>query len=110
MITQQTKQQIQQIQQTKFNWGSNSKIRKRCKNALSVFTVNQMKVSTEKCPFLLAQTVKLVWLLKNKKMKNSKFKKLLGIKLDSKLNLNSHIHDICQKAGQKLNAISRITP
>ena len=30
--------------------------------------------------------------------------------MDSKLNFNSHIHDICQKAGQKLNAISRITP
>ena len=36
--------------------------------------------------------------------------KLLGIKLDSKLNFNSRIYDICQKAGQKLNAISRITP
>ena len=35
---------------------------------------------------------------------------MLGIKLDSKLNFNSHIHGICQKAGQKLNAISRITP
>ena len=35
---------------------------------------------------------------------------MLGIKLDSKLNFNSHIHDICQKAGQKLNAIPRITP
>ena len=35
---------------------------------------------------------------------------MLGIKLDSKLNFNSHIHDICQKAGQKLNAISTITP
>ena len=34
---------------------------------------------------------------------------MLGIKLDSKLNFNSHIHDICEKAGQKLNAISRIT-
>ena len=35
---------------------------------------------------------------------------MLGIKLDSKLNFNSYIHDICQNAGQKLNAISRITP
>ena len=35
---------------------------------------------------------------------------MLVIKLDSKLNFSSHIHDICQKAGQKLNAISRITP
>ena len=35
---------------------------------------------------------------------------MLGIKLDSNLNFNSHIHDICQKAGQKLISISRITP
>ena len=48
--------------------------------------------------------------IETQKIKNSKFEKLLGIKLDSKLNFNSHIHDICQKAGQKLNAISRITP
>ena len=43
-------------------------------------------------------------------MKNSKLENLLGIKLDSKLNFNSHIHDICQKVGQKLNVISRIRP
>ena len=43
------------------------------------------------------------------KIKNSELEKLLGIKLDSKLNFYSHIHDICQKAGQKLNAASRIT-
>ena len=43
-------------------------------------------------------------------MKNSKFEKLLGIKLDSQLNFNSYIQYTCQKAGQKLNAISRITP
>ena len=48
--------------------------------------------------------------IETQEIKNSKFEKLLGIILDSKLNFNSHIHDICQKAGQKLNAISRITP
>ena len=35
---------------------------------------------------------------------------MLGIKLNSKLNFNSRMHDICQKPGQKLNAISRIKP
>ena len=44
-----------------------------------------------------------------KLVKNGKFEKFLGIKLNSELNFNSHIHDISQKAGQKLNAISRIT-
>ena len=35
---------------------------------------------------------------------------MLGINLDTKLNFNSPIHDIFQKAGRKLNAISMITP
>ena len=39
--------------------------------------------------------------IENQKIKNSKFEKLIGTKLDSKLNFNSHIHDICQKAGLK---------
>ena len=43
------------------------------------------------------------------KIQNSKWEKSLGIKLDSKLNFNIRIHDICQKPEQKLNAISRIT-
>ena len=59
--------------------------------------------------FYVAQT-EVSLTIENQIIKNSKFEKLLGIKLDSKLNFNSHIHDICQKARQKLNAISRITP
>ena len=43
------------------------------------------------------------------KIQNSKCEKSLGIKLDSKLNFSIHVHDICQKPEQKLNAISRIT-
>ena len=60
--------------------------------------------------FYVAQTEKLVLTIENQIIKNSKFEKLLDIKFDSELNFNSHMHDICQKAGQKLNAISRITP
>ena len=48
--------------------------------------------------------------VENQKIKNSKFEKFLGIKLDSKLNFNSQIHGICEKAEQKLNATSRTTP
>ena len=48
--------------------------------------------------------------IENQKINNRNFEKLLGIKLDSKLKFNSYIHDIYQKAGQKLNAISWIAP
>ena len=69
-----------------------------------------MKANPDKCHFLLTSNSEVSLTIKNQKIKNSKFEKLLGTKLDSKLNFNSHIHDICRKAGQKLNAISRITP
>ena len=36
--------------------------------------------------------------------------RLLGVFFDSKLTFQSHIGNICKKALQKLNAISRVTP
>ena len=43
-------------------------------------------------------------------IKRSKCEKRLGIKIDNKLNFNTHVDEICKKAGQKLNALSRVTP
>ncbi len=34
--------------------------------------------------------------------------KLLGVNLDIKLNFSNHIHEICQKAGRKVNVLSRL--
>ena len=69
-----------------------------------------MKANPDKCHFLCNSNSEVSLTTETQKIKNSKSEKLLGIKLDSKLNFNSHIHDIYQNAGQKLNAISRITP
>ena len=35
--------------------------------------------------------------------------RLLGIDLDSKLNFNCHIHEICQKAARQINALKRLS-
>ena len=43
-------------------------------------------------------------------MENSGCEKLLGVKLDWKLNFDDHISDICKKARGKLNALVRIVP
>ena len=48
--------------------------------------------------------------LNNYGITNSKSEKLLGIKIDHKLNFNTHINEICKKVGQKLNALSWVTP
>ena len=36
--------------------------------------------------------------------------KLLVVKIDSKLTCVTHVNNICKKAGQKLNALSKIAP
>ena len=43
-------------------------------------------------------------------IKYSQHKKVLGVKIDQKLNFNAHIKEILKKAGQKLGALSGITP
>ena len=69
-----------------------------------------MKANPDKCHFLCNSKSEVSLTIENQKIKSSEFEKLHGNKLDSKLNFNSYIHDIYSKAGQKLNAISRITP
>ena len=48
--------------------------------------------------------------LGKKKIKNSEYEKLLGIKVDTKLNFNEHLNDIISKASRKVNALSRVVP
>ena len=86
------------------------KVQNAAKTLFQWFSDNQIKSNPDKCHFLCNSNSEVSLTIETQKIKNSKFEKLLGIKLDSKLNFNSHIHDICQKAGQKLNAISRTTP
>ena len=57
-----------------------------------------MKANPNTCHFLCNSNSKVSLTIETQKIKNSKFEELFGIKLDSKLNLKCHIHDICQKA------------
>ena len=43
-------------------------------------------------------------------LENSKEEVILGITIDNKLIFDSHIKSMCRKAGQKLSALSRISP
>ena len=47
-------------------------------------------------------------MLNNNKITSSNEEKLSGIFLDSKLNFESHIGSLCRKAGQKINALTRL--
>ena len=43
-------------------------------------------------------------------LENSKEDVILGITFDNKLTFDSHMKRMCQNAGQKLSALSRISP
>ena len=83
------------------------KLENAAKTLFRWFSDNEMKANPDKRHFLCSSNREVSLTIETQIIKNSKFEKLLGIKLDSKLNFNYHAHDICQKAGQKLNAISR---
>ena len=67
-----------------------------------------MKANPDKCHLLTISSDKVSIRVDNYDIKSSKCEKLLGIKID-KLNFNTHFDEICKKAGQKLNALSRAT-
>ena len=46
----------------------------------------------------------------NMRLKIVKCEKLVGVKLDWKLNFNDHISDVCKKDRVKLNALATIAP
>ena len=69
-----------------------------------------MKANPDKCHLICSTDEQISLNVENEVIKNSKCRKLLGIKFDNKLTFKTHIDDICKKAGQKLNALSRITP
>ena len=71
---------------------------------------NGMKANPEKSHVLLSETQDIQVPLQDSLIKSSKSEKLLGIIIDKDLNFEEHITNLCKKASQKLNAISRLTP
>ena len=69
-----------------------------------------MKANPDKCHLIGSCNLKMTIMIENRQIYNSTCEKLLGVFLDSKLTFQSHIDNICKKAAQKLNAISKITP
>ena len=69
-----------------------------------------MKANPDKCHFIASESKAFVINLKNNQITNSKCEKLLWIKIDHKLTFYAHIDEICKKAGQKMNTLSRVIP
>ena len=67
------------------------KLENTAKKLFQWFSYKQMKANPDKCHFLCDSNSEVNLTIEMQKIKNSKFEKLLGINLDSKLKFNSHI-------------------
>ena len=70
------------------------------------FSDNQMKANISKCHLLVNKNDEVVINLGETEIKNSEYEKLLGMKVDIKLNFNEHLNNIISKASRKVNAKS----
>ena len=77
---------------------------------LQWFSDNQMKANISKCHLLVNKKDEETIRIGDTEIKNSEYEKLLGIKVDTKLNFNEHFNDIISKASRKFNALWRLMP
>ena len=69
-----------------------------------------MKGNTDKCHLIVSTDEPIEIRVGESLIKNSTCEKLLGIKIDNKLNFDTHVKGLCKKANNKLRAPARATP
>ena len=69
-----------------------------------------MKVNTGKSHLLFSGNVRATAKIDNSYTESEKEQVLLGIMIDSNLTFENHIDNICKRASQKLNALTRVAP
>ena len=77
-------------------------------NLLKWFLGNQMKANNDKCHLITSKQSCMNLKIGNIKIENSTCEKLLGVKVDNKLNFNEHLDGIIKKAFRKVSALSTI--
>ena len=83
----------------------------QCEIALTRFRNNKMMVNPNNFQGILLNKstyVKETMNIGNDKIESLSAVKLLGIKLDNKLNFNNHINIICRSAANQLNALTKL--
>ena len=69
-----------------------------------------MKANQDKCHLIISENENVSMYIDPFEIKNTNCEKLLGIKIDSRLNFNEHLDGIIKKASRKINALSTIKP
>jgi hypothetical protein len=82
-------------------------------NAIQWFLINFMQANPDKFQGLILGPKKLTGKIHltagSKIVQSETCVKLLGIHIDSKLNFDQHVTEICQKAARQLNALARLS-
>ena len=83
------------------------KLENAAETLLQWFKDNRLKANTVKHHLPINNTKESFQIkIGNETVSNSKYEKLLGVKVDHELNSNEHVLSLCRKASQKLNALS----
>ena len=69
-----------------------------------------MKTNEDKCHLIVSSNEATEIQIGDFSIKNIENEKLLGVYIDSKLNFDFHVNQLCKKASKKLRALSRVTP
>ena len=85
------------------------KLENAAETLLQWFKDSRTKANPDKSHLLINSTKESFQIkIGSETVSNSKYEKLLGVKVDHELNFNEHVSSLCKKASQKLNALSRI--
>ena len=73
------------------------------------FSHNQMKGNTDKWHWIVSINEPIEIRVCESLINSSTCEKLLGVKIDNKLNFDTHVNGLCKKANNKLRALARAT-
>ena len=74
------------------------------------FPDNQMKTNEDKCYLTVSTNELTETQIGDFSIENSASGKSLGVNIDSKLNFDCHVNQVCNKANKNLRALARFTP
>ena len=90
-----------------------SSIEMQCSSISSWFRANSLKMNPEKCHVIILGDTKIpedfTILIDNVHRASESEVTVLGITLNSKFDINSHITKICKKTSKRVNALRRIS-
>ena len=76
---------------------------------LNWFKVNEMKSNDDKCHLIICNQEYGSITLGSENIEESSSVELLGVNIDTNVNFNEHVTNLCKKANQKLHALARIS-